>query len=151
MNPLLIFLLLVLGLPTLELYVLISVGSAIGALPAVLLVVSTAVLGSLLVRHQGMGTLVRVRQALDRGDMPALELMEGALLLLGGLLLLIPGFLTDLAGFLCLVPGFRRVLLLRLVQRLRTRGEMTTRHHPGNGRGGRVIDGEFRREQDPPL
>jgi UPF0716 protein FxsA len=92
MNPLFIFILLVLGLPTLELYLLIEIGSDIGAIPTIFLVVFTAVLGGLLMRQQGVSTLMRVRQAMDRGEVPALEMLEGAVLLLGGLLLLIPGF-----------------------------------------------------------
>jgi UPF0716 protein FxsA len=151
MNPALIFLLLVLGLPTLELYTLIQVGSAIGALPAIFLVVFTAVLGTLLVRHQGLSTLLRVREAMARGDVPALEILEGALLLLGGLLLLIPGFLTDLAGFLCLVPPLRRLLILAVVNRFRAGGGVslarTEPTNPAPGPGS-VIEGEFRRERD---
>jgi UPF0716 protein FxsA len=152
MNPALLFLLLVLGLPTLELYVLIQMGSLVGAVPALLLVVLTAIVGTFLVRHQGLGTLLRVREVMARGGVPALEILEGALLLLGGLLLLIPGFLTDLLGFLCLVPPLRRWLVLAVLDRYRTGAGMTPA--PGNSGGsgpagpGSVIEGEFRRERD---
>ncbi len=147
MNPLLLFFILLLGLPTLELYVLIQVGGEIGAFATVMLVVFTAVLGTYLMRRQGMGTLLRVRQALDRGEMPALEMLEGAMLLLGGLLLLIPGFVTDALGFLCLLPAFRRLLLLGLVDKVKMRAG-AVRPQSGAEAADRVIEGEFRREKD---
>jgi UPF0716 protein FxsA len=147
MNPLFIFILLVLGLPTLELYLLIEIGSDIGAIPTIFLVVFTAVLGGLLMRQQGVSTLMRVRQAMDRGEVPALEMLEGAVLLLGGLLLLIPGFFTDALGFLCLIPPLRRLLLMRVVQRFRASADMV-RTREGRSEAGHVIEGEFRREQD---
>jgi UPF0716 protein FxsA len=144
MNSLFLLFLLMLGLPTLELYLLIQVGGEIGALPAVFLVVFTAVLGSLLVRQQGLSTLRRVRQALDRNEVPALQMLEGAVLLVGGLLLLIPGFLTDFLGFLCLVPGLRRLLIVRLI----ARGQIVAETRTASSRDARVIEGEFRREND---
>jgi UPF0716 protein FxsA len=146
MNPLLIFVLLILGLPTLELYMLIQIGSEIGALPAVFLVVFTAVLGGFLVRQQGISTLMKVQQALARDETPALEMLEGAVLLVGGLLLLIPGFLTDAVGFLCLIPALRRRFLLRFVDRFRAAGDVAAQQ--GSGAGPRVIEGEFHRDQD---
>jgi UPF0716 protein FxsA len=145
MNPLLIFLLLILGLPTLELFLLIQIGSEIGAIPAVLLVIFTAVVGSLLVRQQGLSTLLKVRQALSKDEVPALELLEGAVLLVGGLLLLIPGFLTDAVGFLCLIPPLRQRFLLRFVSHVRVAGGASS---PGGAVSPRVIEGEYRREND---
>ena len=142
------FLLLFVGLPLFELYFLIEVGSEIGAIPTIFLTVFTAVLGGLLVRVQGLSTALRVRDAMDRGETPALEMMEGALLLLAGLLLLLPGFFTDAVGFLLLVPPIRRGLLLRFLRRsgvMSSRdGEVVKEHRSGQ----RVIEGEFRREDD---
>jgi UPF0716 protein FxsA len=147
MNPLFIFILLILGLPTLELYLLIEIGSEIGAFPAIFLVLFTAVLGGYLMRRQGISTLMRVRQSMDRGEVPALEMLEGAVLLLGGLLLLIPGFFTDAVGFLCLVPGLRRLLLLNFLRRAQLHGEVVqSSDRPASGP--RVIEGEFHREND---
>ena len=151
MNPFFLFVLLILGLPSLELYLLIEIGSGIGAIPTIFLVVFTAVLGGLLVRRQGIGTLMRVRQAMDRGEMPALEMLEGAVLMLGGLLLLIPGFFTDAIGFLCLFPPLRRLLLMRVAERLRASAEVVPSQggaHRADPQAGRVIEGEFRREKD---
>ena len=147
MNPFVIFILLVLGLPTLELYLLIEIGSGVGAIPTIFLVVFTAVLGGLLVRRQGISTLKRVRQASERGEVPALEMLEGAVLLLGGLLLLIPGFFTDAVGFLCLLPPLRRLLLMGVAQRLRASAEVVGTQH-SRPDSGRVIEGEYRREND---
>jgi len=147
MNPLFIFILLVLGLPTLELYLLIEIGSDLGAFLTIFLVVFTAVLGGFLVRRQGISTLSRVHQATERGEVPALEMLEGAVLLLGGLLLLIPGFFTDAVGFLCLVPPLRRLLLMGVAQRFRASAEVvqSQQTRPDSGH---VIEGEFRREKD---
>jgi UPF0716 protein FxsA len=147
MNLFIPFVLLVLGLPTLELYLLIEIGSDIGAIPTIFLVVFTAVLGGLLVRSQGISTLMRVRQALERDEVPALEMLEGAVLLLGGLLLLIPGFFTDALGFLCLVPALRRLLLMGVVRRFRASAEVV-RTRETRADAGHVIEGEFRREKD---
>ena len=84
----------------------------IGAMPTVLLVIVTAVVGAWLVRLQGFSTLQRVRRTLDSGGLPALELLEGVILLFAGALLLTPGFFTDIVGFLCLVPELRRQFVL---------------------------------------
>ena len=148
MNPLLIFLLLFVGIPLVELYLLIEVGSEIGAIPTLFLTVFTAVLGGLLVRLQGFTTALRVREAMDRGEMPAIEMLEGVVLLVAGIMLLLPGFITDAIGFLCLVPPVRRHLLLTILRRsgvLRSGGPS---HGPDSGSRPRVIEGEFKREDD---
>ncbi len=137
--PILLFLFL--AVPLVEIYLLIEVGSRIGALPTVALVVGTAVLGAALLRHQGLATLGRARSSLDQGELPAVELLEGVALLLGGALLLTPGFVTDAFGFLCLVPALRRALIARLAQRL-----IVERLQPRDPSGPRTIEGEFRRE-----
>ncbi|MEJ2326020.1 MAG: FxsA family protein [Chromatiaceae bacterium] len=127
-----IFLLLFVGLPVFELYLLIQVGSRIGALPTIGLTILTAVIGGVLVRLQGLSVLGRVRASLDRGDVPALEML--------GFLLLLPGFVTDAIGFLLLVPVVRRLVIARYVQ-------VIPRHSPsGADEGPRVIEGEFRRD-----
>lgn len=140
----LIFLLLFVGVPLMELYLLIQVGSEIGALPTIGLTVLTAVIGAALVRVQGFGVVMRVRAEMDRGEVPALPMMDGALLLAAGLMLLLPGFFTDALGFLLLVPPLRRVLIGRLVR-------VVPAHPPGQAprdEGPRVIEGDYRRERD---
>lgn len=96
--------------PLLEIYILVKVGSVIGALPTILLCVFTAALGAALLRHQGIQTLARARMKLDQGEIPALDMLAGLILLFSGVLLLTPGFFTDIIGFLCLIPGLREYL-----------------------------------------
>ena len=106
-------------IPLAEIYVLIQVGSAIGAGFTIFFVVFTAVLGAFLVRLEGLTTLQRAQSMLRRGEVPAVELVEGLVLLISGALLLTPGFLTDTIGFLCLVPPLRRLVIRKaLYERL---------------------------------
>ena len=149
MNPFGTLLLLFLVVPLAEIYLLIQAGGAIGALNTVALVVLTAVVGAWLLRQQGLATLRRVQQDLERGELPETALVEGVLLLLAGALLLTPGFLTDVIGFVLLVPG-SRVALARMALRrgvLRSAGPGAAHHHDVPG-GGRVIEGEAEREPD---
>jgi UPF0716 protein FxsA len=138
--------------PLAEIYLLIEVGSVIGALPTVALVVLTAVVGAGLIRAQGLATVARARAAADRGEIPAMELLDGVCLLLAGAFLLTPGFVTDTLGFLLLVPALRRRLYRALVThgvvRVAGRGPAGAGPPPGPRGPGRVIEGEFRRE-DP--
>ncbi|NIP73771.1 MAG: FxsA family protein [Gammaproteobacteria bacterium] len=147
MNPAWLLVLVFIVVPLAELYLLIEVGRKIGAGTTVALVVLTAVLGALLLRHQGFFTLQRVRASLDRGEAPALPLLEGAVLLLGGLCLMIPGFLTDVLGVLSLIPPLRRGLIKRFL------GVWLHRPPGGPGPGGpapprppRTLEGEYERE-----
>ena len=98
-------------LPILEMYVLISVGSNIGAFNTILLVLLTALIGLALLRVQGFRTLINARNKLGMAQLPAEEMITGIFLAIGGALLLTPGFITDLFGLLCLVPLTRRFLL----------------------------------------
>lgn len=147
MKPLLIVLLLFVGIPLTELYFLIRIGSQIGAFPTIFLTVFTALLGGWMVRVQGFSTLMRVREMMERGEMPAIEVMEGAVLLICGLLLLLPGFITDAVGFIFLIPPIRRWLL---TAGLKGSGILRPLHPGATGEQHRqeVIEGEFRREDD---
>jgi UPF0716 protein FxsA len=98
-------------LPILEMYVLISVGSNIGAFNTILLVLLTALIGFALLRVQGFRPLINARNKLGMAQLPAEEMITGIFLAIGGALLLTPGFITDLFGLLCLVPVTRRFLL----------------------------------------
>lgn len=147
MNPLLLFLLLFVGVPLVELYFLIKVGSQIGAFSTIFLTIFTAMLGGWMVRRQGFSTLSRVRGSMERGEVPAFEMMEGAVLLVCGFLLLLPGFVTDVVGFVFLVPPIRRWLLTLALQQGGVMG-------PAGPAGGdsynhqrqRIIEGEYKRE-----
>lgn len=139
---LLIFLLLFIGLPLIEIYFLIEVGSQIGAMSTIGLSILTAVIGTWLVRHQGFSVLLRVRDMMDRGEVPAIEMMDGALILVAGLFLLLPGFLTDTLGFVLLIPPLRRLLIGRYIRVV----PGADYPPPDAGRGPRVIEGDYRRE-----
>ncbi len=125
--------------PILEIYLLIQVGSLIGALPTVFLVVFTAVVGAWLLRSQGFATLGRVQAGIARGEIPAIEILEGAMLLVGGALLLTPGFFTDAIGFVCLIPVLRR----KVVQWGIRRGAIKTNTPGGPKTESRTIEGEY--------
>lgn len=109
--------LLFLIMPIIEMYVLIEVGGLIGAWPTIGLVALTAIIGVALLRQQGFSTLMRGRQRLDAGELPAREMLEGLMLAVGGALLLTPGFITDGIGFLLLLPPTRWMLVRVLLRR----------------------------------
>ena len=94
-------------IPIIELYLLIEVGTIIGALNTVILVIVTGFAGAWLARLQGMQTMIRVRSSLQQGIMPAEELMDALLIFMAGIVLLTPGFVTDAAGLLLLIPETR--------------------------------------------
>lgn len=96
--------------PLIELAILIYLGTIIGALYTMLIVVVTGILGAILARYQGSSTLSKIRSNIEIGIIPANELFDGALILAGGLLLLTPGIITDIIGFALLVPYTRRIV-----------------------------------------
>jgi len=145
MAPFPLLLLLFLLVPLLEIYLLIVVGGIIGAFPTVVLVVLTAVIGAALARHQGLATLRRLQATMARGEAPAIEMLEGVLLLVGALLLLTPGFFTDALGFVCLLPPTRRLLSLWALKRFMV---ITPAGRPPGAHQPRTLEGEFRREDD---
>lgn len=108
-------LVLLIGVPILEIYVFILVGSSIGGLRTVAIVVITAVLGAYLLRREGISVLQKLRGKLEQGDFPAGELAEALLVLIAGVLLLTPGFVTDGVGFLMILPFSRRWLGVAIV------------------------------------
>jgi UPF0716 protein FxsA len=155
MNPFALLLILFIGIPLVEIYLLIKVGGIIGALPTVFMVVFTAVLGAWLLRIQGFATLNRVRRTMAQGGLPAMEMLEGAVLLVSGALLLTPGFFTDAIGFFCLVPTFRRAMIRWMLGRFLTPpggfggpGGPHSGSQSSGSHGPKTIEGEFRREDD---
>ena len=153
-NPLFLFLVFFVGAPLVELYLLIEVGSVIGALPTILLSVFTAILGGALVRLQGFSILFRAQSQMANDELPAIEMLEGVVLLLVGLALLLPGFITDAIGFLLLVPPLRQGLVNAYLARMIVPpGPGGPGPHGGtradsSPRGPRTIEGEFHREDD---
>ena len=105
-------------IPLLEIYFLIQVGGVIGALPTVILVVLTAVIGAFLLKQQGISTLARFQTSMAQGQMPATALLEGVMLIIGGALLMTPGFFTDAIGFACLLPFSRQWLAKKMMGRV---------------------------------
>jgi UPF0716 protein FxsA len=131
--------------PLVEIYVIIQVGQAIGPWWTILLLILDSILGTWLVRHEGSRAWQALRDALDSGRMPARELADGALILIGGTLMLAPGFVTDAFGILMILPVTRplfRGLLTRVVaSRLVVIGPGTAQR-PGPGPDGPVVRGE---------
>lgn len=168
-----LFLLLFLGLGLAEIAVFIQVGDMIGILPTLLAILGSLVIGILLVRMQGLSTVKRARDAMDRGEPPVLEMVEGVCLVLAGMLLVIPGFLTDLVGLLLVIPPVRRAVAERIARRMKGRGHIfvaagrttgTYRPGPGphpgqrpgagpnrapGGGQGTIIDGEYEEVREP--
>lgn len=97
-------------LPALELYLLLQIGSAFGALETVLLIVVTGIVGGWLAKREGLRVLSNLTEQLGQGLPPATKLVEGALVVAGGLLLVTPGVITDLAGFAFILAPTRRLL-----------------------------------------
>lgn len=132
--------------PIIEMWVLIEVGSVIGALPTIGLVLLTAVIGLALLKQQGFATLLRARQKMAEGQVPAKEMVEGIFLAVGGALLLTPGFVTDTLGFFCLIPGLRHLLLSWGLRHFKPHVRVF-RHPDFKPRDqGNTIEGEFRHE-----
>jgi UPF0716 protein FxsA len=107
-------LLLFIVVPMVELALLIKLGSLIGVLDTILLIVFTGAVGAILVRTAGIQCLFTVRQQLQSGMFPADELCNGLLILIAGALLITPGLLTDITGFALLIPAVRSVIKTRL-------------------------------------
>lgn len=103
--------------PLIELYLLFWIGGRIGPIPTISLVVVTGFIGASLARQQGFKVWTRIQSELNSGNMPAGELIDGFLVLIGGIVLLTPGLLTDLCGFALMIPSVRASLKARLEKR----------------------------------
>jgi len=146
------------AMPILEMWVLIKVGSSIGALSTIALVLLTAMVGLALIRSQGLSTLTRINQKMAEGQLPATELLEGFFLAIGGALLLTPGFITDAIGFSCLIPLLRVRIIGLFLKRgwLQAQSNFNAQAHyrqqssspvgPNNIDGKTTIEGDFKRE-----
>ncbi len=130
--------------PIAEIWLMIDIGSIIGAGWTVLSIIATAIIGGTLVRYQGLGVYTRMNLSASRGELPAMEMIEGMALLISGLLLLTPGFITDTIGFLILIPPLRRWFALNMLKRFFI---VPNAGSPGDGsdNGPKTIEGEFRR------
>jgi UPF0716 protein FxsA len=138
-----VLLLLFVIVPIVELYVIIQVGSWLGAGPTIGLLLLSCVVGVVLVKHQGLSVWARFRAQIDRGALPTDELVDGFLLLVAGALMIVPGFVTDVVGLVLLVPPLRRVVRNLLIRRYRDRFQLA-----GVGYGGAGVSFHSRRVYD---
>jgi UPF0716 protein FxsA len=115
-----LLLILFIVIPIVELWLIVEIGGLIGVVPTIALLLADALLGSLLLRHQGRGAWRRFNQAVSERRFPSREVADGLMIAVGGTLLLTPGFITDVFGLLLLIPPTRAIarrLLRGLVAR----------------------------------
>ncbi len=108
---------LIIGIPLIEIYLFIKIGSQIGAFNTVLLILTTAVAGVTYARYEGFNTLKSGMSQLIKNEMPIYELISGATLAFAALLLIFPGFATDLIGILLVIPITRRLILGKFIKK----------------------------------
>lgn len=113
--------LLFIAIPAIEIYVLIEVGSALGALPTLAVIVMTGIAGAALARSQGLSAMRQLRQALVQGRQVGRSLVEAALVLVAAVLMVTPGFITDAVGLALLLPPLRRIVAEIIVVRYAAR------------------------------
>lgn len=136
----------------LEIFVLIKVGSFLGAFATVTLVVITALVGSALVRSQGLQLLQQLQQRLAQGEVPGEQLIEGVMLLMTGVLLVTPGFVTDFGGLMLLQPAIRNRIAVMVLANIKLppnasmNSSFTQSHQRKCDKD--VIEGEFERKDD---
>jgi UPF0716 protein FxsA len=117
MNPILLSILLV---PVIEIYLLIKIGSQIGAITTILLIFTTAIVGIYYAKYEGLNTLKSGFAQLSKNEMPTYEMISGAAIALAALLLIIPGFATDIIGFLIIFPITRRLIFIKFNNKLKS-------------------------------
>jgi UPF0716 protein FxsA len=128
---------------TVELAFLVQVAGWIGILPTIVLLIGVSIAGMLLIRRQGVATLMRLQGALQQGRMPVVELFDAACLVAAGILLTLPGFISDIAACLLLLPPFRSLLYKALARRLQAIEVRGGGRRPGSRRPPAVIEGEY--------
>ena len=110
-------LLLIIGIPLIEIYLFIKIGSQIGAFNTVLLILTTAVAGVAYARYEGFNTLKSGLSQLVKNEIPVYEIISGATLAFAALLLILPGFATDIIGILLIIPFTRKVILSKFINK----------------------------------
>ena len=135
MNPIFLSIILV---PVLEIYVLIKVGSEIGAITTILLIFITAIIGIYYAKYEGLNTLRSGFVQLNKNEIPAFEVMSGAAIAFAALLLIVPGFVTDFFGFLLIFPPSRKILFKKILKKSNKK----------NFKKNNFIDGEFEDIED---
>jgi|TARA_B110001454_G_scaffold105569_1_gene99394 UPF0716 protein FxsA len=122
--------LLIIIVPIIEIYLFIKIGSQIGAINTVLLILLTAFVGLIYVRYEGFNTLKSAISQLVKNEIPMFEIMSGAALVVGAFLLILPGFLTDILGLLFVIPITRKIFFKKI-----------TSNYKDNNK--KIIDGEY--------
>ena len=132
---------LILGIPLIEIYLFIKVGSEIGALNTILLILTTAVVGIWYVRYEGFNTLRSGMSQLVKNELPLYEIVSGAAIAFAALLLILPGFASDIIGILLVFPVTRKIILSKYSKK-------NTSKKKDNDRGKNYIEGEYEDIED---
>jgi UPF0716 protein FxsA len=135
MNPIFLSIILV---PIVEIYVLIKVGSQIGAITTILLIFITAIIGIYYAKYEGLNTLRSGFVQLNKNEIPAFEVLSSAAIAFAALLLIVPGFVTDFFGFLLIFPPSRKILFKKFSEKFNK-----NKYKKNN-----FIDGEFEDIED---
>ncbi|MRI33497.1 hypothetical protein EOPP23_10920 [Endozoicomonas sp. OPT23] len=144
-------------LPILEMITLIKVGGSIGALNTVALVILGMFAGGTIIRTEGVKTLMKAREKMNFGEMPAVEMLEGLMIAIGGLFLIFPGFITDFFGILLLIPFVRKLILSRMIKSGRWKFQQSSQTYDAeyyredvdvNRTINHTLDGDFKRDDD---
>ena len=136
MNP---FFLIIIGLPALEIYLMIKIGGEVGAFNTVALILLTAIIGIYFAKIQGIQTLKSGMLNIYQNKMPVYEIMSGASIALAVLLLIIPGFFTDIIGFFILVPFTRKLIFKKI---FKSQTEIKKNQNKNKTIDGEIIDKE---------
>lgn len=123
-----ILLALIIVVPALEIWLLISIGQYIGPWLTIILIILTGVLGAWLAKYQGLEALRNAQQKMSYGQMPGDVIIDGLCILVGGVLLLTPGFISDSIGFFLLIPATRNLVkpfIIRVIRNRMDKGQFT--------------------------
>ncbi|MGM0838087.1 MAG: FxsA family protein [Bacillota bacterium] len=112
---------LIIVVPALEIWLLISIGQYIGPWLTIILIILTGILGAWLAKYQGLEALRNAQQKMSYGQMPGDVIIDGLCILVGGVLLLTPGFISDSIGFFLLIPATRNIVKPFIIRGIRNR------------------------------
>ena len=125
--------------PAIEIYLLIKIGSQIGAITTILLIFSTAIVGIYYAKYEGLNTLKSGFLQLSRNESPRYEVISGAAIAFAALLLIIPGFMTDIIGFLLIFPVSRKLIFSKILEKYKYKENLKKKDY---------IDGDFEDIED---
>ncbi len=125
-------LILVIGIPLIEIYLFIKVGSLIGAFNTILLIFITAIVGVSYARYEGFNTIRSGINQLIKNELPIYEIVSGATLAFAAFLLILPGFATDLIGILLAIPLTRKIILRRLISKNKYKSNLKKNYIDGD-------------------